>query len=102
MITYTIIHSVGAPKLLHKQNQTVRVNASEQVMLNCTVSSSPDPLYSWFIPDSCLSCPKITTDNTMTFTTNFADLGSHLFRCSATNNYGSIVNTYTVHVLCKH
>ena len=96
------IQSIGAPKLLFQQNQTVWINISEQIILNCTVSSSPDPVYSWYIPNSCSSCPRNANNNILSFTTNFTDLGSHLFRCNATNSYGSITISYTVHVLCKN
>ena len=104
MYTLTLIpyNFIGSPRLLFEQNQTVRMNASEQVMLNCTVSSSPDPEYIWSIPDSCLSCPRSSNDSVITFATNFTDIGNHLFTCIATNNYGNITIRFTVHVICKN
>ena len=93
---------IGPPTLLFEQNQTVMVNVSDQAILNCTVSSSPDPVYTWSIPDSCLSCPKNSSDNMITFTTSFTDIGNHLFTCNANNNYGNITIRFTVHVICKN
>ena len=98
----TLTMVIGPPKFSLEQNQIVRINVSEQVILNCTVSASPDPVYNWSFPNSCSSCPRNSTDNLMIFSTNFTDIGGHLFRCNATNNYGSITITFIVYVLCKN
>jgi len=97
---YMCIFSVkGPPALLFQQNQTVMVNVSEQVVLNCTVSSSPDPVYNWSTPDTCSSCPHINNDSVMVFTANITDSGEYI--CEAKNEYGIGQMTFTVRICSK-
>ena len=92
---------IGPPVLLSDQNQTVIVNVSEEVILNCTVSSSPDPVYSWSIPESCSSCPKTSNDSVFIFTAkDITDSGE--YTCVAENEYGNITKRFSLHVPCKH
>jgi len=93
-----LIH-LGPPELPTTQNQTVMVNVSEQVVLNCTVSSSPDPVYNWSIPDTCLSCLHTNNDSDMIFTAGITDSGEYV--CEAKNEYGRIQRRFIVHVMCK-
>jgi len=90
---------IGSPDLLFRQNQTMMVNISEQVVLNCTVSSSPDPVYNWSTPDTCSSCPHTNNDSVMIFTANITDSG--VYGCTAGNVYGNIQMTFTVNINCK-
>ena len=91
------ITTLGAPELVLPQNQTVIVNVSEEVILNCTVSSSPDPVYSWSIPNSCSSCPNTSNDSVLIFTAeDITDSG--VYTCVAENKYGNITVTFTVTV----
>ena len=94
---HMLVH-VGPPELLSIQNQTVLVNVSEQVVLNCTVSSSPDPVYNWSIPDTCSSCPHTNNDSVMIFTTDITDSGEYV--CEAGNEYGTISVLFRVIVIC--
>jgi len=94
------INFPGPPYFLTNQNKTVMVNVSEQVVLNCTVSSSPDPVYNWSIPDTCSSCPHINNNSVMIFTANITDSGEYV--CEAKNKHGSIKRSFTVNILCKH
>ena len=96
---------IGPPELLFEQNQTVMLNVSEQVVLNCTVSSSPDPVYNWSIPGNCLSCPHINNDSVMIFTADITDSGE--YGCKAKNKYGSVQMTFRVTIssmcmICMH
>ena len=76
----------------------VRVN--EEVILNCTVSASPDPVYSWSFPDSCSSCPHINNDSVLIFTAeDITDSGE--YTCVAQNQYGTVAKQITIRVLCK-
>ena len=75
------------------------VNVSEQVVLNCTVSSSPDPVYNWSIPDNCLSCPHTNNDSAVIFTADITDSGEYV--CEAKNEYGSVYHNFYVKVICK-
>ena len=93
-----LIH-LGPPELSIAQNMTVLVNVSESVVLNCTVSSSPDPMYNWSIPDTCSSCPHINNDSVIIFTADITDSGKYV--CDASNEYGSIQRRFIVHVMCK-
>ena len=69
-------------------------------MLNCTVSASPDPVYSWSIPDSCSSCPGTSNDSVLIFTAeDITDSGE--YTCVAENEYGNISMTFTVKVTSK-
>jgi len=90
----------GPPELLFEQNQTVIVFHGEQVVLNCTMSSLPDPVYNWSIPDTCLSCPHTNNDSVMIFTADIAD--SLEFVCEARNKYGGVYMLFTVAVASKH
>ncbi|XP_065898890.1 immunoglobulin superfamily member 10-like isoform X3 [Dysidea avara] len=87
------------PVLLFEQNQTVLVNVSEQVVLNCTVSSSPDPVYNWSIPDTCSSCPHNNNDSVMIFTADITESGNYV--CKAKNEYGSVFKIFNIIVLSK-
>ena len=96
---------IGPPELLFEQNQTVMVNVSEQVVLNCTVSSSPDPVYNWSILDTCSSCPHTNNDSVMIFTADITDSGEYV--CEAKNEYGSVQMTFSVTIssmcmICMH
>ncbi|XP_065898904.1 contactin-5-like isoform X2 [Dysidea avara] len=89
----------GPPELLSEQTQTVIVPRGEQVVLNCTVSSSPDPAYNWSFPDTCSSCPLINNDSVMIFTADITDSGEYV--CEAGNKYGSVYHSFNVKVLSK-
>ena len=91
--------NLGPPELTITQSQTVLVNLSEQVVLNCTVSSSPDPVYNWSIPDTCSSCPHTNNDSVIIFTADITNSGKYV--CEASNEYGSTQRRFTVHVMCK-
>ena len=93
------LYFVGPPQLLSEQNQTMLVNVSEQVVLNCTVSSSPDPVYNWSIPDTCSSCPHTNNDSVIIFTADITDSGEYV--CTAGNEYGSVFMTFDIKILCK-
>ena len=76
------------------------VNVSEEVILNCIVSASPDPAYSWLFPDSCSSCPNTSNDSVLIFTPeDISDSGN--FICTAKNEHGSVTKELIVHVNCK-
>ena len=70
-----------------------------QVTLNCSVSSSPDPVYNWSIPGSCSSCPQQHHSNIMLFTADLNDSGKYV--CVAKNEYGNISKEVIIHVNCK-
>ena len=76
------------------------VPRGEQVVLNCTVSSSPDPVYNWSIPDTCSSCPHTNNDSIMIFTADITDIGG--FVCEAGNEYGGVYMSFTVILASKH
>ena len=87
------------PELISEQSQTITVSSGEQVVLNCTVSSSPDPVYNWSIPDTCSSCPHTNNDSVIIFTVDITDSGEYV--CTAGNKYGSVQMIFTVKVLGK-
>ena len=76
------------------------VNVSEEVILNCTVSASPDPVYSWSFPDSCSFCPSTSNDSIVIFTAeDITDSGE--YTCIAKNQYGNVLKQLSVYVNCK-
>ena len=81
------------------QNRTVEVNVSEEVVLNCSASSSPDPVYSWSIPDFCSSCPKFSNNSVMIFTVDITKMGDYI--CVAENEYGTVTKQTAIDVLCE-
>ena len=84
----------------NKTEAVTEVNVGEDVILNCTASGSPDPLYSWSFPDSCSSCPNTSNDSVLTFTTeDVADSGQ--YTCVAENEYGNLSVTFNVTVVSK-
>ena len=93
------IGSTGSPQLLSQQNETLIVNISMQVILNCTASASPDPVYTWSFPDTCLSCPHSHHSNMLNFTAEVTNSGKYI--CMAENEYGNISKTFFIHVHCK-
>ena len=91
---------LGPPVLLSQQNQTTIINVSEEVMLNCSVSSLPDPMYTWFIPDSCSSCPNTSNNSVLIFTAeNITDSGEYI--CVAENEHGNLSVSFNVTVISK-
>ena len=99
MVTLTILFA-GPPILVSKRDQTVMVSVSEELILNCTASASPDPVYSWSFPDSCLSCPNTSSDSVLIFTVeDITDSGE--YNCVAENEYGNISITFNVSVISK-
>lgn len=92
---------LGSPELTANKTEAVtEVNVGEDVILNCTASGSPDPLYSWSFPDSCLSCPNTSNDSVLTFTTeDVSDSGQ--YTCVAENEYGNLSVTFNVTVVSK-
>ena len=107
VLLYNAIHTcmvtilfAGPPILVSKGDQTVMVSVSEELILNCTASASPDPVYSWSFPDSCSSCPNISNDNVLIFTVeDITDSGE--YTCVAENEYGNISITFNVSVISK-
>ena len=90
----------GPPVLVSKQNQTVIVNVKEEVKLNCSMSSVPDPVYSWSFPHSCSSCPNTSNDSVVIFTAeDITDSGE--YTCVAENQYGNLSVTFYVTVTSK-
>ena len=90
----------GSPELISEQNETITVSINEALILNCTVSSSPDAVYSWSFPDTCSSCPDTSNDSVLIFTTqNITDSGK--YTCVAENQYGNISVTFNVTVISK-
>ena len=89
----------GPPQLLSQQNETLIVNVSEEVTLNCSASASPDPMYSWSIPELCSSCPQPHNNKIMTFTANLTDSGKYV--CIVENQYGNVSKELFIHVNCK-
>ena len=70
------------------------------MILNCTVSASPDPVYSWSFPDSC-SCPNTTNEGVLIFSAeNVNDSGEYI--CVAENEYGNTSVTFDVSVASKY
>ena len=65
-------------------------------MLNCTVSSLPDPVYSWFIPGNCSSCPHFNNYSILTFTADKTDSGEYI--CAAGNIHGNISVIFNIFV----
>ena len=91
---------IGQPESLSGQNQNIiMVSVSEEVILNCTASASPDPAYSWSFPDSCSSCPIIITDSVYTFTVDITSGGDYI--CVAKNQHGRLSISFVVIVMCK-
>ena len=100
VIKVLLFFYAGPPILLSKSDQIVRVNVSEEVVLNCSVSSSPDPVYSWSFPDSCSSCPNTSNDSVLIFTAeDVTDSGE--YTCVAENQYGKITQKFSLHIICK-
>ena len=97
---YIPIVLTGAPQLLSQQNETLIVNVSEEVTLNCSASASPDPIYSWSFPGLCSSCPQLHNNSIMTFTANLTVTGRHV--CVAKNQYGNVSKDFIIHVNCKY
>ena len=92
--------NTGPPESLSELIQTVIVSVSEEVILNCTVSASPDPVYSWSFPDSCSSCPDTSNDSVLIFTAeDITDSGE--YTCVAENQYGNLSVTFYVIVTSK-
>ena len=75
----------------------MRVNVSEEMILNCSVSSSPDPVYSWSIPSNCSSCPHSYNHSVLSFVVDGTDGGEYI--CAAENKHGSISMLFNVFVV---
>ena len=88
----------GPPTLVSISDETVRVNVSEEVVLNCSVSSSPDSAYNWSIPKNCSFCPHSYNHTVLSFITDSTDSGESNFICTARNKHGSISIVFNVFV----
>ena len=98
-VSFTMIFLMfyaGPPTLAFMSDQTVRVNVSEEVVLNCSVSSSPDPVYSWSIPKNCSFCPHSYNHSVLSFIADSTDSGEYI--CAAENKHGSISIVFNVFV----
>ena len=92
-IVIIVSFHIGSPEI-------VLANVSEEVILNCTVSSSPDPVYSWSIPDSCSSCPNTNYDSVLIFTVDTTSGGQYI--CLAEDELkGNLSLSFIVIVTCK-
>ena len=89
----------GPPELLSRQNQIIMVNVSEEVILNCTVSASPDPVYSWSFPESCSSCPNISSESVLIFIAEVSNSGYYI--CAAENRQGNLSLNFMVITVSK-
>ena len=99
--TYMVTILLSGPPIVSKGDQAVMVSVSEEVILNCTVSASPNPVYSWSFPDSCSSCPNTSNDSVLIFTAeNITDSGEYI--CVVENEYGNISMTFDVSVISKY
>ena len=92
----TLLFYTGPPTLVSISDETMRVNVSEEVVLNCSVSSSPDPLYNWSIPSNCTSCPHSHNHSVLSFTADSTDSGEYI--CTAENIHGNISTIFSVFV----
>ena len=90
---------VGPPEFLSPQNETIEVNIDEEVILNCSASSSPHSVYTWIIPSGCSSCQKHSNNSSVTFIANISSSRDYI--CVAGNDYGSITKQIGVNVICK-
>ena len=98
-IVYTVAYT-GPPVLVSKQNQTMTVDVTEEVALNCSVSSVPDPVYTWSMPHSCSSCPNTSNDSVLIFTAEgITDSGE--YTCVAENHYGNLSVIFYVTIIGK-
>ena len=98
--SYNMFAFLGGREFISQRNQTVVVNISEQMTLNCTVSASPVPVYSWSFPNSCSSCPNTSNDSVLIFTIeNITDGGE--YTCVAENQYGNLSLIFYVTVISK-
>jgi len=92
-INFTII-SAGPLALISIPNQAIGVNVSDEVILNCSVSSSSDPLYNRSIPSNCSSCPLSYNHSTLTFNATNTNSGEYV--CVAENKYGNIFVVFNI------
>ena len=99
MYNFNAVVHVGPPELLFEQNQIITVNVSEEVILNCTVSVSPDPVYSWSFPESCSSCPNTSNDSALIFTAEITNSGDYI--CVVENRHGNLSLSFMVIAVCK-
>ena len=98
---YYIFIFAGPPEFKPEHTtQRMMVNVSDEMMLNCTVSASPDPVYNWSFPDSCSSCPHYHDKSDVFFTATINDNGEYI--CMAKNKYGNVSKEFIVHVNCKY
>ena len=102
LYTVSICFVSGSPELITDQNQTVTVNIGEEMILNCTVSAVPDPVYSWSFPDSCSSCPNTSNDSVLIFTAEDIITDSGEYTCVAENKYGNTSMIFDVIVTSKY
>ena len=72
-----------------------------QVTLNCSVSSSPDPIYNWSIAGSCSTHPQQHNSNITMFTADITVTDTGKYVCVAENEYGNVSKEFIVHVNCK-
>ena len=77
----------------------MEVNINEEVILNCSASSSPHSVYTWLIPRGCSSCQTHSNNSAVTFIANIFNSGDYI--CVAENYFGSITKQITVNVICK-
>ena len=96
LLSIITLFNVGPPTSVSISDQTVWVNVSEEVVLNCSVSSSPDPVYSWSIPSNCLSCPNNYNHSVLSFTADSTNSGEYI--CTAENIHGKISVVFNVFV----
>ena len=97
---YYVFIIAGPPEFLPGHaNQRMIVNVSDKMILNCTVSASPDPVYIWLFPDSCPSCPHYYNKSVIFLNADVTDSGEYV--CMAKNEYGSVSQEFDVHVNCK-
>ncbi|XP_078125559.1 hemicentin-1 [Sander vitreus] len=83
-----------SPTFTGPENETLELKASSKIILNCTATGNPMPVYSWHFPHPIQQTKKNKNENQPILAPSIQLPGT--YACTASNTQGTKTKTFTV------